>query len=272
MTKFSLNRYKQQIRNDFNSRSNYESEFHRKAAARLVELAKLQAGQRVLDVATGTGLAAIAAARVVGLTGHVLGTDFSAGMLQQARAQAEALGLKNIVFENVDADNQELQERQYDIVLCSSAIVYFTDIPAVLEQWHSALRSEGRVVFSCLAETSPSASVVFRSVVKKYGITIPNPNALLGTPEKCRQILEAAGFEGTEMVPEQFGSYLQDASAVWAGNARSAFGLQDAQWSEEQLNQCRLEYLAEIKKVSTEDGYWNDVTLFFVTAHKARGA
>jgi ubiquinone/menaquinone biosynthesis C-methylase UbiE len=62
MTDLSLITYKQQVLNDFNNRSNYENEFHRRAATRLVELAQLQSGQYVLDIATGTGLAAIAAA------------------------------------------------------------------------------------------------------------------------------------------------------------------------------------------------------------------
>lgn len=65
MTYSSLSAYKQQILNDFNNRPNYENEFRRRTATRLVEWAKLQPGQQVLDVATGTGLSAIAAAQVV---------------------------------------------------------------------------------------------------------------------------------------------------------------------------------------------------------------
>ena len=52
--------YTQQILNDFNNRSDYENEFHKQAATRLVKLAQVRSGQLVLDIATGTGLAAIA--------------------------------------------------------------------------------------------------------------------------------------------------------------------------------------------------------------------
>ena len=55
----SLSAYKRQILNDFNNRPDYESKFHKQAATRLVELAKVRSGQQVLDIATGTGLAAI---------------------------------------------------------------------------------------------------------------------------------------------------------------------------------------------------------------------
>lgn len=268
MTYSSLSAKKQQILNDFNNRTNYENEFHIRAATRLVELAKLQSGQHILDIATGTGLAAIAAAIVVGSRGRVLGTDFALGMLQQAQQKIEVLGLKNTKFEEADADEQELQSSHFDAILCSSAIVYLTDIPTSLRRWHNALKPGGVVAFSCLAETSPTASVLFRAVVQRYGITIPNPNQLLGTPDRCCQLLEIMGFKEIEITTEQFGFYLQDAEGAWAGNALSAFGLQDIKWSKEQLEQCKQEYFTEINKASTEEGYWNDVTMFFVTARK----
>ncbi|MBE9050107.1 class I SAM-dependent methyltransferase [Nostocales cyanobacterium LEGE 11386] len=268
MTYSSLSAYKQQILHDFNNRQNYENEFHKRAATRLVDLANLQPGQQVLDVATGTGLAAIAAAQIVGSTGRVLGTDFALGMLQQAQQKIAALGLTNIMFEQADADEQEFQESQFDAILCSSAIAYLTDTPTLLCRWYNALKPGGVVAFSCLAETSPTASVLFRAVVQKYGITIPNPNELLGTPDRCCQILGMIGFKEIEITTEQLGFYLQDAEVAWTGNAKSAFGLQDAKWSQEQLERCKQEYFTEVNKAATKEGYWNDITMFFVTARK----
>lgn len=261
--------YKQQILNDFNNRQDYETEFHKQAATRLVELASLRSGQQVLDIATGTGLAAIAAAEVVGPAGSVLGTDFASGMLQQARKKVAGLGLANIEFAEADADEQEFRESQFDAVLCSSAIVYLTDIPQALRQWYNALKPGGVVALNCLAESSPTASVLFREVVQRYGITIPNPNELLGTHEKCCQILRSIGFEDIEITNQQFGFYLQDAEAAWNGNANSAFGLQDVQWSSQQWEQCKQEYFAEVNAVSGEQGFWNDVTMFFVVGYKS---
>jgi ubiquinone/menaquinone biosynthesis C-methylase UbiE len=83
----SLSAYKQQILNDFNNRPDYENEFHQHAATRLVELANLRSGQLVLDIATGTGLAAIAAAEAVGSAGSVLGTDESFGNVAASSAK-----------------------------------------------------------------------------------------------------------------------------------------------------------------------------------------
>lgn len=268
MASLPLSAYKQQVLNDFNNRKG-DSDFHRRFARRLVEIAKLQPGHRVLDVATGTGLAAIPAAQIVGATGCVMATDFAVGMLQQAQQKAQALGLTNIAFEEVDADEQVLCGSDFDAVLCSSAIIYFADIPAILRRWYAALKPAGIVAFSCFAETSPSAGVLFRAVVQKHGISIPNPNAQLGTLNKCRQILKKAGFEEVRIVTEQFGGYLQNGEGAWTSNANSAFGLQNVAWSAKQIEQCKQEYLTEIKRSLTSEGYWNNMTAFFVTAQKS---
>ncbi|WP_293154742.1 MULTISPECIES: hypothetical protein [unclassified Microcoleus] len=74
----SLSAYKQQILNDFNNRPDYENEFHKRAATRLVELAKLRSHQQVLDIATGTGLAAVAVAQIVGAGGFASPLDTDA--------------------------------------------------------------------------------------------------------------------------------------------------------------------------------------------------
>jgi len=263
----SLSDYKQTILNDFNSRRG-DSAFHQKFALQLVELANLKKGDTVLDVATGTGLAAIAAAEIVGTKGYVLGTDFAAGALRQAHLKAEASKLTNIRFEEVDADSQVLSENQFDVILCSSAIVYFTDIPTVLQRWYKGLNVGGIVAFSCFQESSPSAGVLFRETVAKYGVSIPNPNQSLGTPERCRRALQSAGFRNIEIITEQVGAYLQDGEKAWSGNANSAFGLQNANWPEETLEKCKQDYLSAIAAASGDKGYWNNMTAFFAIAYK----
>src|SRR5271166_1589421 len=65
-------------------------------STRLVELARIKAGDRVLDIATGTGEPAVTAARKVGANGRVIGVDHSAGMLDVARRRAASLGLSNV--------------------------------------------------------------------------------------------------------------------------------------------------------------------------------
>lgn len=262
-----LSRYKQQVLNDFNNRRSYETEFHKQAAHRLVELAQLQPGQTVLDVATGTGLAAIAAARAVGPSGSILGTDFSSRMLLQAREKAAALQLDHVSFEMTDADHQTVPAEQFDAILCSCAIAYFRDIPAILRRWHHGLKPGGTLAFSCLTEASPSASALFRDVVAQQGHIVENPNALLGTPTNCQQQL-SFGFTGTSIVSKQFGFYVQDGETIWNGNAKSAFGLQDVDWPADKVERGKQLFIDKLSAASAEAGYWNDLVMLFVVARK----
>jgi ubiquinone/menaquinone biosynthesis C-methylase UbiE len=94
-----------QIADGFNMRaaSYAKNDWHRRCAERLAALCQLQPGERVLDAGTGTGFAAMAAARAVGPSGHVLGIDVSPGMLREARAAVDAAGLKNVELREGDA-------------------------------------------------------------------------------------------------------------------------------------------------------------------------
>jgi ubiquinone/menaquinone biosynthesis C-methylase UbiE len=268
-----MNKYKQQIITDFNSRTEYDNDFRYRFAQPLIELAKLKPGQKVLDVATGTGIVAIAAAEIVGDEGYVVGVDISSGMLAQARQKIAALALKNIEFKNIDfieadAEYLDFQDNSFDIIFCSAAIVYLTDIPTALRHWYRFLKLGGLVAFSCNTETAFTASILFREKAQIYGISIPNPNELLGTPEKCQYLLQQAGFKNIKIVTQQFGFYLNDAEAAWKANANSAYGYPVFQLPLEKLAQFKAEYIAEIQASSTEQGFWHDVSSLFVFAHK----
>jgi ubiquinone/menaquinone biosynthesis C-methylase UbiE len=79
---YSLSAYKPLILNDFNNRPDCENEFHKQAATRLVELAKVRSsGQQVLDIATGTGLAAIAEDALRSIELNKISVAFSIGIL-----------------------------------------------------------------------------------------------------------------------------------------------------------------------------------------------
>ena len=118
----NLTEYKQQVTDFFDSRTNYDNDFTYRRAIPLVELAQLQKGQTVLDVATGTGIVAIAAANIVGTEGKVVGVDISPGMLSQARRKIEAAGIQNIELIETDADYLNFGDQSFDAILCSSSI------------------------------------------------------------------------------------------------------------------------------------------------------
>lgn len=209
--------YKQRVIADFNSRTNYDNDLRYRLANPLVQLAQLQSKQKILDVATGTGIVAMgdkpppranAAAQIVGNEGKVIGVDISSGMLSQAQRKIEANSLQNIELMEADADYLNFSEQSFDVIFCSSAIPWFSNIPGVLRSWYRFLKKGGIVVFSCFAEKSYTTSVVYRAVAQRHGVPMSNVNEILGTPEKCRQLLQQASFEDIEIKQEQFGDYI----------------------------------------------------------------
>ena len=168
----NVSEYKQRIVTDFNSRSNYDNQWRYNFAKRLVEFANLESGQKVLDIATGTGIVAIASAKIVGNEGKVIGVDISSGMLKQAQIKIDAEGLQNIELIEADADYFNFAHNSFDAILCSSAIVYLTDIPAALRSWYRFLQPQGIVAFSCFAQTAMAISVLYRAT--KYSVRVKN--------------------------------------------------------------------------------------------------
>src|SRR5262249_33044087 len=81
---------------------------------RLVELARIKPGDRVLDIATGSGEPGITAARKVGPDGLVVATDMSPKMLELAKERAAGLGIHNMKFVETGAEALEIEERNFD--------------------------------------------------------------------------------------------------------------------------------------------------------------
>jgi ubiquinone/menaquinone biosynthesis C-methylase UbiE len=91
----------------------------------LLRAARLAPGMRVLDIATGTGLAAEAALALVGPAGHIVAADVSPAMVAKAR---ERLGhLPNVAFAVEDAQALTLADHAFDAVLCNMGLMYFPD-------------------------------------------------------------------------------------------------------------------------------------------------
>src|SRR5687767_5719051 len=95
------------------------------ATEMMLDLAGVQAGSRVLDVAAGTGESTLMAARRVGPKGHVLATDFSASMLNVAAEAARQAGLANVETRVMNAEYLELDADSLDAVICRNALMLF---------------------------------------------------------------------------------------------------------------------------------------------------
>jgi ubiquinone/menaquinone biosynthesis C-methylase UbiE len=131
-----------------------------KANKKLVELAEIEEGDRVLDIATGIGEPAITAAKKVGAKGYVLATDISPKMLSVAKQRADSFGLQNIVeFKEIDAEKitLDLQGKQpsslpFDVVLCRWGLMFFPNLASALTNIYQLLLPGGRVAAAVWSE------------------------------------------------------------------------------------------------------------------------
>ena len=177
------------------------SETHRRILSILVSGAPLQPGMRVLDIATGTGAVALKAAEMVGTQGSVLGVDISEGMLAEARRKAAAAGLRNVEFVQADAERMELPGGSFDSIFCASGLVLMRDIPAALRGWAHWVKPDGFIAFDVPAKPFGISEMIAEAAAV-WGVMLPY-DTVADTPEKCRELLEDAGFEAVRVQTEQ---------------------------------------------------------------------
>ena len=116
------------------------------AQRELMRYAALVPGERVLDVACGTGVAALEAAAAVGPQGRVVGIDLSGRMVEAARRRAAECDAANVTFERMDAESLELPDESFDVVMCVLGLMYVPDPARALREMRRVLRPGGRLV------------------------------------------------------------------------------------------------------------------------------
>ncbi|MGL4883155.1 MAG: class I SAM-dependent methyltransferase [Waterburya sp.] len=274
MNQLNLNDYKQEIADLYSQRSDkYDnSNWHWRIANRLVEYGQVNSGQRVLDIATGTGHCAFSAANLVGETGEVIGIDISPGMITQAQHKAKSLNLNNLEFLLADAETVDFPANYFDRIFCASAFIWMSDLVKSLLLWRKLLKPGGIIGIQAFAETAFVGGVVTQKIAEKYGISFLMSKPT-GTVEKCRNLLEQANFKLIEIKVEQDGDYIsfEQAKRMWSGNSHPAPGQYPpplSQLSTEQLNLAQQEFENELKALQTDKGIWNDITTFYIYGHK----
>jgi ubiquinone/menaquinone biosynthesis C-methylase UbiE len=155
---------------------------------RLIELAEIKPGQKVLDIATGIGEPAVTAARkLVGLsgsiskindneknTGHVLATDISSEMLTIAKQRAAALGLQDVIeFRQADAEMLELPESLYNAVLSRWGLMFMPNLNNTLSRIYQVLVPGGRLACAVWAEASKVPFISFPLNIVMHELNVP---------------------------------------------------------------------------------------------------
>ncbi len=174
---------------------------------RLIALAGIREGQRVLDVATGLGEPALTAAAAVGPAGRVVATDLSPEMLAVAKQIALERGLNNVEFHEMDAEAPDLPEESFDAILCRFGLMYLPDLPGALAKLRLLLLPGGHfaAVVWGPAEKVPFSRIAIEAARRALGTAAPAPGKPgpfnLGDIQPLTNVFIQAGFVEISVEP-----------------------------------------------------------------------
>jgi SAM-dependent methyltransferase len=174
----------------------------RAVAERMVKMAGIGPGDRVLDVAAGYGEPSLTAARVVGPEGSVVSSDISAGMLAYGRERAAAANIENIEFLESDAASLDLPEQSFDAALSRFGIIFEPDGEGAAARIRGFLKPGGRMAIASWGppERVPMLAVPMMTAMKRLDLSPPPPGTpgplSRPTPEAIGGLLEGGGFTG----------------------------------------------------------------------------
>jgi SAM-dependent methyltransferase len=176
------------------------------ATEQMLDLAGVQAGTRVLDIAAGAGDQTLQIASRVGPGGSVLATDLSPHILTFAAAEARRAGLGNVGTRVMDGEQLELPDDSFDAVVSRLGLIYFPDQQRALREIRRVLVPGGKlaaIVYST-ADRNAFFSVPVAIIRRHAGLGPPLPGQpgpfSLGAPGALEDALTRAGFAEVETV------------------------------------------------------------------------
>ena len=227
------------------------------AQDRLMTMARLATGERVLDVACGTGLVTFRAAAAVGPSGAVVATDLSEQMVGRITEASAARGLTQVTATRMDAESLRFADASFDVALCALGLMYVPDPVAALREMRRVLKPGGRAVAAVWGARSHCGwAEVFPIVESRVASEVCPLFFQLGTADQLARACAEAGFR--EVVSERISSVLHYASGAEACGAAFEGGpvaLAYSRFDAPTRAAAHAEYLASIEPWRSGDRY-----------------
>lgn len=223
----------------------------------LFEMAQIQNGQRIIDVACGTGLISFRAAETAGPDGFVLGTDISDKMIGLAQGISEINQMPQVRFERMDAEDLKIDDESFDLALCALGLMYAPNPLKALEEMHRVLEPGGRCISAVWGKRSQCGwADLFDIVDKRVSSEVCPMFFQLGNDLMLQKNFEAAGFSNIEVQRIQVTlDYESEEAACSAAFEGGPVALAYFKFPENVQKEAHEEYLASIEPFRTGKAY-----------------
>lgn len=223
----------------------------------LFDFANIQAGDKIIDIACGTGLASFRAAAATGSQGLVVGTDISDKMIALAGQTAKENGIENIKFQRMDAEELQLNDEEFDVALCALGLMYAPNPVNALKEMHRVLKKGGTCVSAVWGRRSNCGWADIFDIVDKRVVSEVCPMFFnLGNENVLEKHLELAGFSTGKIKRIQSSlDYDTGEAACAAAFEGGPVALAYFKFPENVQREVCEEYLTSIEEYKTEKGY-----------------
>jgi ubiquinone/menaquinone biosynthesis C-methylase UbiE len=235
------------------------------SAEHLASLLPLRGDESVLDIATGTGHAALALAGRLP-RGRVTGVDFSSGMLDRARKKAVEMNVRNVEFLEMDMQSLEFGTDRFDAATCAFGIFFVEDMEAQLSRIASTVKPGGTVAICNFREDYffPQRDLMIKRLAGDHDIPLPpQPWKRIATEAGCKALFEKAGIRNVRVEQKNMGYYLADEKEWWDVIWNAGFRRMMSQLGPPDLERFRRDHLNEVAALKTQDGIWLDINVLF---------
>jgi len=251
---------------------------------RLVELARIPSGARVLDVATGKGAILVPAVEAAGSRGFVTGIDIAEAMVREAAEEISRLGLENAEVLQMDAEDLQFPGASFDCALCGFAIFFFPRLDRALSEIRRVLRPGGQIAvttwdrsfdeqwrwFDELVEAHLPADVETSQTPESRS---PSP-PVLDSPEGLEEVMKTAGFTDVQVVSETaefvYASEEVCWSSLWSHGMREALEEVKEATGSDGLDTFRAAVFGGMRSLRQADGIHQSFPALFTLAIKPR--
>jgi len=236
------------------------------AQDKLLEMAALESGEKVVETSCGTGLVTFRAAKQVEPDGEIIATDISGTMIEIAGIIAKEQKIGNVTFHRMDAEELDLEDDQFDAALCGLGLMYFPDPLQGLKEKYRVLKPGGRASVAIWGERKNCGwADVFQIVDKRVASEVCPMFFQQGTGNTLEHTFQAAGFQDFNI--ERLKVTLTFSSpevVVMATFAAGPVALAYRKFDEQTKNEVHEEYLDSIASYRKGTGY--DIPGEFVVA------